>query len=505
MSDGNASDDSGRNKRTRFTDSDPEPATAAKPSATTQSPLGAAKKAVDAYAKTLQPTLATIVVDAAADYLSQRATLFYKQRKFDQMTNDVALIPRSAKVELTLEASPEVRKGQEYQALAAEAADVITECQKQLKGLVLKCLAINLADLKLQVQKSFAISIPKIAEGFITHDNVMNYSSHQSIVDLLATNYDSMTCHLNISKIDFIKLYCDVNEVESLPSPTGTPAAPAAAATTHPTPPAPQQTVLSPFVRAARVAAAARQNDEDDEMNDGDDNQTTTIGTGGLLTTPTIGNPAKAAIVASLRPALETIYVSSWNSFLSQMEDNERIARLKRLAKEQRLDKKADDVAQLLNAEGNVDPKCLADLIRKEVANQRVSDQQKIKSLEAKVRNNNIGNNNNNNNKSNNKQRNKSKNNERGRGGAARTKKSTTRSPTPPKRRSQSNARHSVDWKPQGILRNPRRGRGADDRSNDSPDGGRSNNRNRSSSRSNRRSKPSKTRTGRSDNRSGRK
>jgi len=180
-------------------------------------------------------------------------------------------------------------------------------------------------------------------------------------------------------------------------------------------------------------------------MDDGDDNQTTTIGTGGLLTTPTIGNPAKAAIVASLRPALETIYVSSWNSFLSQMEDNERIARLKRLAKEQRLDKKADDVAQLLNAEGNVDPKCLADLIRKEVASQRVSDQQKIKSLEAKVRNNNIGNNNNNNNKSNNKQRNKAKNNERGRGGAARTKKSTTRSPTPPKRRSQSNARHSVD------------------------------------------------------------
>ena len=93
MSDGNASDDSGRNKRTRFTDSDPDTAAAAKPSATIQSPLGAAKKAVDAYARTLQPTLATIVVDAAADYLSQWATLFYKQRKFDQMTNDVALIP----------------------------------------------------------------------------------------------------------------------------------------------------------------------------------------------------------------------------------------------------------------------------------------------------------------------------------------------------------------------------------------------------------------------------
>ena len=79
MSDGNTSDDSGRNKRTRFTDTIPEIA-AAKPSASTQSPLSAAKKAVDTYARTIQPTLATIVVDAAADYLSQRATLFYKQR-----------------------------------------------------------------------------------------------------------------------------------------------------------------------------------------------------------------------------------------------------------------------------------------------------------------------------------------------------------------------------------------------------------------------------------------
>ena len=123
--------------------------TAAKPSDSMQSPLGAAKKAVDAYTRTLQPTLATIVVNAAANYLLQQATLFYKQQKFNQMRIDVALIPRSAWVELTLEASPEVKKGQEYQALAAEAADVITECQKQLKGLVLKCLAINLADLKL--------------------------------------------------------------------------------------------------------------------------------------------------------------------------------------------------------------------------------------------------------------------------------------------------------------------------------------------------------------------
>ena len=113
MSDGNASDDSSRNKRTSFTDMIPK-ATAAKPLDPTQSLLGVAKKAVDAYVRMLQPMLATIVVNAADDYLLQRAMLFYKQRKFDQMRIDVALILRSSQVELTLKASPKVKKGQEY-------------------------------------------------------------------------------------------------------------------------------------------------------------------------------------------------------------------------------------------------------------------------------------------------------------------------------------------------------------------------------------------------------
>ena len=98
-------------------------------------------------------------------------------------------------------------------------------------------------------------------------------------------------------------------------------------------------------------------------MMEEDGTPSTTHNAGGSRTTPTIGNPAKDAIGANLWPALESIYVSSWNVFLTQIESNERPARLKRLTKEQRLEKKADNVAQLLNAKGNVDPKCLVDLI----------------------------------------------------------------------------------------------------------------------------------------------
>ena len=69
---------------------------------------------------------------------------------------------------------------------------------------------------------------------------------------------------------------------------------------------------------------------------------------------------ANAAIVTQLKTAAVLIYVTAWAEFNAQNERNEQAARLKRLAKEQRLGKKADDVSELLNSEGNVDPKCSA-------------------------------------------------------------------------------------------------------------------------------------------------
>ena len=95
------------------------------------------------------------------------------------MKNDADLIPRSAKIGLTLEASPEVKKGQEYQTLAAEAADVVIECQRNLKKMVIKCSELSVGELKLHAHKSFTTALPKFSEGFITHDNVTNYTSHQ--------------------------------------------------------------------------------------------------------------------------------------------------------------------------------------------------------------------------------------------------------------------------------------------------------------------------------------
>ena len=71
------------------------------------------------------------------------------------------------------------------------------------------------------------------------------------------------------------------------------------------------------------------------------DDRTLVDDAGGSQTVAVIVNPAKAAILNILKTTVETIYVSSWNDFLKQIKNNERTARLKRLAKEQRLEKKS--------------------------------------------------------------------------------------------------------------------------------------------------------------------
>ena len=79
MSNEYASDVNRGNKRTWFTNQ-PGAKNATEPSIpTSNSPLVAAKRDVTMYAATLQPNLATIVVDAAENFLSHQAKLFYKE------------------------------------------------------------------------------------------------------------------------------------------------------------------------------------------------------------------------------------------------------------------------------------------------------------------------------------------------------------------------------------------------------------------------------------------
>ena len=86
MSDGNASDDSGRQKRTRF-------ATLAAPSEETikktrGSPIAAAQDHVNSHTGTLHDKLAKIVVRCSADFMTRRQNLHYKIASQQKLKTD---------------------------------------------------------------------------------------------------------------------------------------------------------------------------------------------------------------------------------------------------------------------------------------------------------------------------------------------------------------------------------------------------------------------------------
>ena len=98
MSDGNASDDSGRQKRIRFTTpASPSEATIKK---TRGSPISAALDHVDSHAGTLHDKLTKFVVRCAADFMTRHENLHYKIASQHKLKTDKEYIPKSAQIKM---------------------------------------------------------------------------------------------------------------------------------------------------------------------------------------------------------------------------------------------------------------------------------------------------------------------------------------------------------------------------------------------------------------------
>ena len=136
MSDGNASDDSGRQKRTRFaTPAAPYEETIKK---TRGSPIAAARDHVNSHAGTLHDKLEKIVVRCAADFMTRRQNLHYNIASQQKLKTDKEYIPKSDQIKLELSVEKGTKEGEAFQALQEKHSQVLLECQLKLKSLVVE-------------------------------------------------------------------------------------------------------------------------------------------------------------------------------------------------------------------------------------------------------------------------------------------------------------------------------------------------------------------------------
>ena len=119
MSDGNASNDSGRQKRTRFTTLAATSEETIKK--TRGSPIAAARDHVNSHAGTLHDKLAKIVFRCAADFMTRRQNLHYKIASKKKLKTDKEYIPKSAQIKLELSVGKETKEGRGFPGPPREA------------------------------------------------------------------------------------------------------------------------------------------------------------------------------------------------------------------------------------------------------------------------------------------------------------------------------------------------------------------------------------------------
>ena len=136
MSDGNASDDSRRQNRTRF--ATPEAPYEVTVKQTCGSLIAAARDHVTSYDRTLHDKLAKIGVLCVADFMTQCRNLHYNiasQQKFKSYSE---YIPKSSQIKLDLSIEKRTKEGEDLQFIQDKHSEVLAGCQQKLKSLVIE-------------------------------------------------------------------------------------------------------------------------------------------------------------------------------------------------------------------------------------------------------------------------------------------------------------------------------------------------------------------------------
>ena len=101
--------DASLTKRVRFDDNGQNPVATPRRTNPT-APLGIAESTVRTHLESLHPNLASILLQPSLDYIKNQAQAFHKMKQITRMTDEVDVIPRSARVAFQFNVSAAAEK-----------------------------------------------------------------------------------------------------------------------------------------------------------------------------------------------------------------------------------------------------------------------------------------------------------------------------------------------------------------------------------------------------------
>ena len=208
------------NKRSRGAPEPPSIAGTANTPPKPLSPLAAALAKSRVILEPLHTGLQGIIESGIDNALTLYARWHYKNLTNDKMQRDPSYIPSSCRIGLDLQAIEEVQRGEDFTALVARKDGALQDIQLQLAEFAKEAHDKNTMGLRRRFVCAVFRLLQSAVLGLIAQYDVKQYASHRAIVDLLATNEDSVLSALNITRKEFLEGYKDTHQLVVLPKPS---------------------------------------------------------------------------------------------------------------------------------------------------------------------------------------------------------------------------------------------------------------------------------------------
>jgi hypothetical protein len=183
-------------------------------------PSTIAGRFIDSYTTSLHPQLAPLINKVAKDHILLLSKRDHKQQVTQRLIDDDDLLPRSARFHFKLTFPEKLDTRPEFIALRTEANEITSKYSKELKKLIIKAAQLEITtmneDIRLHIVKSLRL-ITQLTM-LIDHDT----TSQDSKTYQLITHYlPILTTNAPMTKQEFCELYKQVHKLNTYP-PTNT-------------------------------------------------------------------------------------------------------------------------------------------------------------------------------------------------------------------------------------------------------------------------------------------
>jgi hypothetical protein len=308
-------------KRTRFADTATSNGTPADTSSK-QPPSGPADSFIRGYTASLHPELAAIAERLGKEHIVLLSKRDNKSLQVQRMVDQDDIIPRSARLEFTLNVSKRAKERLEFTALEEETTNLVQSYKLGLKQQIIKASKIEISALDDELRDHLCRSVRVLTTAYMisTQDNgdvdkkVFNLMQHY-----VASIF--INCALNLDT--FTTLYQTVHGIETFPP---------------------------------------------------------------LSAQATIGTMIIPADITIIKDIIEGIFVSSWSDYKRHKEVKQISIDIKKYTTNYLTEKSTAATVAIIDSEPAVDKPELQALIRKETKSESKTLQQQIQKLEQQLK-----------------------------------------------------------------------------------------------------------------------